>query len=714
MDDGYRNSPNLYHGARDIAREAARQPWNQGMDDYKYQDNYEGYAPSDGYYRGGNESNQEEDAQSDATEGHDEEDEIYEGEYQGIPHPDDVKGKQAKMAPSGADGFRGQTDLMAERMEDEEQLAHQYETIIEECGHGRFQWALFFVLGLALMADGVEIFVVSFALPSAEKDMCLSSSKKGMLGMIVYLGMMAGAFILGGLADKLGRKRVLSISLAINASFASLSSFVQGYGAFLFCRLISGIGIGGALPIVFAYFSEFLSREKRGEHLSWLGIFWMTGGLYASVMAWSIIPHYGWGFSMGTNYHFHSWRVFVIVCALPCAVSSIALKFMPESPRFLLEMGKHDEAWMILKQVHDTNMRAKGTPEKVFTVSHIKTPKQMDEFIEIQSSTGTWYQRWLVRFTTTFKQVWDNALYCVMGPYRMNTLILAVVWFTMALSYYGLTVWFPDMIRYYQDEEYKSKMKVFLGEHVYGATINFTMENQIHQHGKLVNDKFTKMYFKHVLFEDTYFDKCYFEDVTSTDTYFKNCTIESTFFYNTDLYKHKFIDCRFINTTFLEQKEGCHMDFEEDNDFLIYLVSFLGSLSVLPGNIISALLMDRVGRLKMMGGSMLISAVCCFFLFFGNSESAMIGWQCLFCGTSIGAWNALDVITVELYPTNQRATAFGILNGLCKFGAILGNTIFASFVGITKVVPILLAAASLVGGGLIALRLPETREQVLM
>ena len=52
---------------------------------------------------------------------------------------------------------------------------------------------------------------------------------------------------------------------------------------------------------------------------------------------------------------------------------------------------------------------------------------------------------------------------------------------------------------------------------------------------------------------------------------------------------------------------------------------------------------------------MLISAVCCFFLFFGNSESAMIGWQCLFCGTSIAAWNALDVITVELYPTNQRS-----------------------------------------------------------
>ncbi|GAB0194203.1 synaptic vesicle glycoprotein 2B [Grus japonensis] len=611
MDDGYRNT-NLYQGGREA---------NQVSDDYRYQDgNYEGYAPNDGYYHGGDEPAHEEDAQSDVTEGHDEDDEVYEGEYQGIPHPDDIKEKQKKRAPAVADEYRDRADLMAERMEDEEQLAHQYENIIEECGHGRFQWTLFFVLGLALMADGVEVFVVGFVLPSAEKDMCLSSSNKGMLGLIVYLGMMVGAVMLGGLADKLGRKKCLIISLTINAAFAFLSSFVQGYGFFLFCRLISGLG--------------------------WI--------------------------------------------------------------------GKHDEAWMILKHVHDTNMRAKGEPERVFTVSYIKTPKQVDEFIEIQSSTGTWYQRWLVRITTTFKQVWDNVLYCLTAQYRMNTLMLAVVWFTMALSYYGLIVWFPDMIRYLQEEAYESRVKIFDEEEVSHFTFNFTLENQIHRNGEYRNDKFIGMKFKEVRFEDSLFEECYFEDVTSSETFFENCTIISTVFYNTDLYEHKFINCRLINSTFLKEKEGCHLDFEEDNDFLIYLVSFLGSLSVLPGNIISALLMDKIGRIKMIGGSMLISAVCCFFLFFGNSESAMIGWQCLFCGASIAAWNALDVITVELYPTDKRATAFGILNGLCKFGAILGNSIFASFVGITKVVPILLASSALVGGGLLALRLPETREQVLM
>lgn len=132
-----------------------------GEDGYPYQSDYTG---------------QEEDAASDATEGQDEEDQMYEGEYQGIPHPDEIK--EARRAA------RREARLKAKlaSLESEETLAEQYESIMEDCGHGRFQWTLFTVLGLALMADGVECFVVAFALPSAEKDMCLSNANKGMLG----------------------------------------------------------------------------------------------------------------------------------------------------------------------------------------------------------------------------------------------------------------------------------------------------------------------------------------------------------------------------------------------------------------------------------------------------------------------------------------------------------------------------------------------------
>uniref|UniRef100_A0A8C6M9N4 Synaptic vesicle glycoprotein 2Bb n=1 Tax=Nothobranchius furzeri TaxID=105023 RepID=A0A8C6M9N4_NOTFU len=628
-----------------------------------------------------------EDAASDATEGHDEEDQMYEGEYQGIPHPDEVKAAQRE-------------------------LSEQYEDIMEDCGHGKFQWTLFVVLGLALMADGVECFVVAFALPSAEKDLCLSNAEKGMLGLVVFLSMMVGAFLWGGLADKLGRRRCLMVALAINCVFAFLSSFAQGYSFFLFFRLLSGIGIGGTVPIVYTYFSEFLQMEKRGEHLSWLCMFWMMGGIYASFTAWGVIPRYGWGFSMGSEFQFHSWRVFVLVAALPAIMSLVGLTFMPESPRFLLENAKHDEAWMILKQVHDTNWRAKGQPEKVFTVTHIKAPKTAeDEFIEIQTATGTPVQRWAVRSLRICKLVLRNVASLLSAELRFATLFMAIIWFCMAFSYYGLSVWFPDMIKHLQHEEYESRLKV--RKRVVTEVIYYflSFRSEISFMNEII--RFVGIEIKSVKFEDSLFEDCLFEDIRSTDTTFENCTIRSTIFYNTDLWKEKFIDCRMENNTFEHNKHGCHLDTTDENDVLVYLVSFLGSLAVLPGNIISALFVEKIGRVRIIGGSMLISAGCSFFLLLSFSQSAIIALQCLFCGVSAAAWNGIEVVTVELYPASKRATAFGVLNALCKLAAVLGSSIFASFVGITKAIPILLSFTALVCGGLVALRLPDTRQKIL-
>lgn len=151
--------------------------------------------------------------------------------------------------------------------------------------------------------------------------------------------------------------------------------------------------------------------------------------------------------------------------------------------------------------------------------------------------------------------------------------------------------------------------------------------------------RFINIEIRNVKFEESLFENCYFEDIRSTDTFFENCTLKNTVFYNTgiqlihllyiltfspldfwmiiwgflsltgifvmflaDLWEDsKFIDCKLENTTFLHPKRGCHINFQEENDILIYLVSFLGSLSVIPGNIVAGLLMDKIGRLKIIG-----------------------------------------------------------------------------------------------------------------
>lgn len=68
---------------------------------------------------------------------------------------------------------------------------------------------------------------------------------------------------------------------------------------------------------------------------------------------------------------------------------------------------------------------------------------------------------------------------------------------------------------------------------------------------------------------------------------------------------------------------------------------------------------STVARLSLLplpvpAGSSVMSCISCFFLSFGNSESAMIALLCLFGGVSIASWNALDVLTVELYPSDKR------------------------------------------------------------
>lgn len=102
----------------------------------------------------------------------------------------------------------------------------------------------------------------------------------------------------------------------------------------------------------------------------------------------------------------------------------------------------------------------------------------------------------------------------------------------------------------------------------------------------------------------------FFEDSCISNSFDLVCpNINTSFLFSSpplrssDLFKYRFVDCKLVNSTFLHNKEGCMLDFSDDfnNAYMIYFVNFLGTLAVLPGNIVSALLMDKIGRLRMLG-----------------------------------------------------------------------------------------------------------------
>ena len=109
--------------------------------------------------------------------------------------------------------------------------------------------------------------------------------------------------------------------------------------------------VGGSLPVVVPYTSEFIRNKYRGPYLGVLAMFWMIGRLLCGAFAWAIIPQGNIDIPLG-NFTFHSWRLFIAVSALPSFIGAIMYLFLPESPRYLLEVslgrnsgGKREKRW---------------------------------------------------------------------------------------------------------------------------------------------------------------------------------------------------------------------------------------------------------------------------------------------------------------------------------------------------------------------------------
>lgn len=314
--------------------------------------------------------------------------------------------------------------------EEDSDSGTDYETALGLTGYGVFHYWLMLVCGWANASDAVEILCISFLLPSAECDLELTPARKGWLSAILFVGMMIGGYVWGSLGDTLGRRVVLMNAMIVNAAAGFLSSFSQEYYVFLFLRFLSGVGVGGSIPVVWTYYAEFQPSARRGSALSVLASFWMVGNVTVAAMAWAIIPHeIGWTDREG--FLFNSWRIFVAVSALPSFLVAIALVFMPESPRFLLCKGREEETLSVLRDMYFTNT---GKDRASYPVTSLQVERVSPHIVEQK-------QDWRAAVNDCLNkasQLFSPALYRV-------TVIMLVINFSIQFGYYGLWLWFPEL-----------------------------------------------------------------------------------------------------------------------------------------------------------------------------------------------------------------------------------------------------------------------------
>ena len=268
---------------------------------------------------------------------------------------------------------------------------------LDRAGTGAFQRRLIGIFGLVWAADAMQVLAVGFTAASIAATFGLTVPQALQTGTLFFLGMLIGAVAFGHLADKVGRRQVLIVTVACDALFGTLSIFAPDFTSLLVLRLLTGMAVGGTLPVDYAMMAEFLPARSRGRWLVALEGFWAIGTLIVALAAWAA----------SLTGVADPWRYIFAVTALPAVLGLTLRFFVPESPLYLLRTGRAGEAKAIVNKM---------------LALHQKAPLPSDDEI--------------VATPQVAEGIFSEELR------RRSALILAI-WFLVSVSYYGVFTWMP-------------------------------------------------------------------------------------------------------------------------------------------------------------------------------------------------------------------------------------------------------------------------------
>lgn len=272
-----------------------------------------------------------------------------------------------------------------------------FEEAIRTAGVGKFQYRLFVIFGLVWMADAMQVLSIGFSAPSIASTFGVPVPQALQTGTTFFIGMLVGAFCFGRIADRIGRRPALMLAVVIDAACGVASAFAPSLGWLMVLRFLTGIGVGGTLPVDYTMLAEFLPRDRRGRWLVLLESFWALGTICLALLALAAATH-------GDD----AWRIIFFVTGIPALVGVIPRMYVPESPLFLNRNGKSEQARQVLERVAQTNGR------------QVTIPVLQSERTERQSV--------FTLFTDTF---------------RRRTVALFAAWLLISVAYYAVFVYLP-------------------------------------------------------------------------------------------------------------------------------------------------------------------------------------------------------------------------------------------------------------------------------
>ncbi|ORZ28923.1 major facilitator superfamily domain-containing protein [Lobosporangium transversale] len=365
---------------------------------------------------------------------------------------------------------------------------------------------------------------MALILPRVQAQFEVQDQYIGILSSSTFVGMMFGAMFWGMLSDSHGRKQAFNFTLIVTTIFGIAASFANSYWLLCLLALCLGFGVGGNMPVDGALFLEFTPKKSQ-YLLTFLSIFFSFGAVATSILGYILLPPFSCELPVPGGCQEKGWRYMFLALGgvtLSMVVGRVLLFRLEESPKFLLNHNRHEEAAMVLRRIYKINHHRNQhrnsevfeenieTLTSRFNCSHVadelSSPRSSEEELysdsesvqetepsdnrnnaavgparrsqdDIHQRPGpilrSKYGMMFYRKRRQWQQKIDVAISRVkplLSPrFRLSTILIWIIWALVAFAYTAFNVFYPKFLQEHGAVGNQSLRQVYLDILIYSA-----------------------------------------------------------------------------------------------------------------------------------------------------------------------------------------------------------------------------------------------------
>jgi MFS transporter, putative metabolite:H+ symporter len=283
---------------------------------------------------------------------------------------------------------------------------------------GRELWHLLILISLGACFEIYDLLQTAYLTPGLIRAGIFKEAAHGIFGLtdqamfvsVTFAGLFIGTILFAPVADRFGRRTIFTLSLLwYTAASVGMGLQQTALGVDLW-RFIAGVGIGVEIVTIDAYISELAPKDVRGRAFAVSQFIQFLAVPVLAFSAWALVPR--------APLHVEGWRWVVFLGSTGAVVVWLVRRQLPESPRWLAQHGRLEEAERVVAEI-ETRIEARLGD---------KLPAPETESVNTEEDSKA-----------SFTEIWSPV-------YRQRTLMLIVFNFFQTIGFYGFGNWVPTLI----------------------------------------------------------------------------------------------------------------------------------------------------------------------------------------------------------------------------------------------------------------------------